>query len=60
MRPRAKHGVAPVQTDIASPKVADRLDWIRLDWRRLWEVARRLRLTGVGAGMGCGGGREEG
>ena len=31
-----------------------------LDWMRLREVARRLRLTGVGAGMGCGGGREEG
>ena len=41
-------------------EVADRLDWIGLDWMRLWEVARRLRLTGVGAGMGCGGGREEG
>ena len=41
-------------------EVADRLDWIGLDWMRLWEVARRLRLTGVGAGMGGGGGREAG
>ena len=24
------------------------MDWIRLDWMRLWEVARRLWLTGVG------------
>ena len=66
MEPRPDAEVEGKQTiagsDLADPQSLklDATDDAGATELRLREVARRLRLTGVGAGMGGGGGREEG